>query len=99
MTQQTATFDVGGMTCASCVNIVEKSFRRVKGVEAAQVNLAAESARVTFDPDLTDPVALAAAVKRAGYDASRLDLAAASEAPPAAASGAPGAEETTAVIL
>ena len=99
MTQQTATFDVGGMTCASCVNIVEKSFRRVKGVEAAQVNLAAESARVTFDPDLTDPVALAAAVKRAGYDASLLDLAAASEAPPAAASGAPGAEETTAVIL
>ena len=98
MTQQTATFDVGGMTCASCVNIVEKSFRRVKGVEAAQVNLAAESARVTFDPDLTDPVALAAAVKRAGYDASLLDLAAASEAPPATQAGAP-AEETTAVIL
>ncbi len=98
MTQQTATFDVGGMTCASCVNIVEKSFRRVKGVEAAQVNLAAESARVTFDPDLTDPVALAAAVKRAGYDASLLDLAAASEAPPAMQAGTP-AEETTAVIL
>ena len=91
MSDQTATFDVGGMTCASCVNIVEKSFRRVKGVQAAQVNLAAESARVTFDPEQTDPAALAAAVKRAGYEASLLDLTAAADAP--------AAEETTAVIL
>lgn len=87
MSQQTATFDVGGMTCASCVNVVEKSFKRVKGVASAQVNLAAESARVTFDPEATDPAALAAAVQRAGYQAELLDI---QEAAPDAAGPAAG---------
>ena len=106
MTKQTATYDIGGMTCASCVNIVEKSFRRVKGVQEARVNLAAESARVTFDPEVTDPAALAAAVKRAGYEASLLDLTAAPEdasgAPPAEpdeAAGGPSADEATTAVL
>ena len=46
------TFDIGGMTCASCVGRVEKALKRVDGVVAASVNLANETAVVTFDPAL-----------------------------------------------
>ena len=56
---------VEGMTCAACVNRVEKRLNAVPGVTAT-VNLATESAHVT----LAEPVAdddLLAAVERAGY--------------------------------
>ncbi|HZY15976.1 MAG TPA: heavy metal-associated domain-containing protein, partial [Ramlibacter sp.] len=41
---------VGGMTCASCVARVERALQKVPGVSAATVNLATESARVTYAP-------------------------------------------------
>ncbi len=56
---------VEGMTCAACVNRVEKRLNALPGVTAT-VNLATESAHVT----LAEPVAeddLLAAVERAGY--------------------------------
>ncbi|MFL2001859.1 heavy metal translocating P-type ATPase [Microbacterium sp. A1-JK] len=65
--RRTAVLDIEGMTCASCVARVEKRLRAVDGVDAA-VNLATESARVTFPDDL-DAHALVAAVRGAGYDA------------------------------
>ena len=40
---------IGGMTCASCVARVERALKKVPGVTEATVNLATESARVTFD--------------------------------------------------
>jgi Cu+-exporting ATPase len=57
---------IEGMTCASCVQRVEKALARVPGVRSVAVNLATESAAV----ELGEPVgagALAAAVQRAGY--------------------------------
>ena len=60
-------FPVGGMTCASCVSRVTRHLRKVDGVEAANVNLATESATVRFDPALTDVASLARAVESAGY--------------------------------
>nr|WP_274637544.1 heavy metal translocating P-type ATPase [Microbacterium bovistercoris] len=62
-----ATLDIEGMTCASCVARVEKRLQSVDGVTAA-VNLATESARVSFPPGL-DEQRLVAAVRQAGYDA------------------------------
>lgn len=38
------TYDVRGMTCASCVGRVEKGILELRGVSAASVNLIAESA-------------------------------------------------------
>src|SRR4030067_2128745 len=43
---------VQGMTCASCVNKVEKALRSVKGVIQASVNFATERASVEYVPDL-----------------------------------------------
>ena len=43
-------FPVTGMTCASCVNRVEKALKKVPGVLDASVNLATEQASVTYMP-------------------------------------------------
>ena len=64
-------FAVAGMTCASCVNRVERALRKVPGVEDAQVNLALETATVRLQPGV-DAAALVAAIGKAGYEARAL---------------------------
>src|SRR5262249_57422145 len=82
-------FQVTGMTCASCVRRVEKALAKVDGVREASVNLANERARVVFDPDVATLDALRAAVERAGYRTAAAAPAAAAKAVPAA----PAAQE------
>jgi Cu+-exporting ATPase len=60
-------FPVEGMTCASCVNRITRYLRKVDGVEEANVNLAAETATVRFDPARVSVGDLVAAVETAGY--------------------------------
>ncbi|GAB4238343.1 MAG: heavy metal translocating P-type ATPase [Deltaproteobacteria bacterium] len=60
-------FPVAGMTCASCVARVERALRKVPGVLAASVNLAADSASVEFLPGVASAADLRAAVEGAGY--------------------------------
>jgi Cu+-exporting ATPase len=60
-------FPVEGMTCASCVNRITRYLRTVDGVADANVNLAAESATVRFDPARVAVRDLAEAVEAAGY--------------------------------
>ncbi|WP_158880424.1 heavy metal translocating P-type ATPase [Amycolatopsis anabasis] len=59
---------IGGMTCASCANRVEKRLNKLDGVEAT-VNYATEKAKVRF-PDTVSPEDLVAAVEQAGYTAA-----------------------------
>jgi Cu+-exporting ATPase len=73
MTNSTASssldLGIGGMTCASCVARVERALRKVPGVHDATVNLATESARITYDGAGGDVEALARrAVRNAGYE-------------------------------
>ncbi|MFD7506642.1 heavy metal translocating P-type ATPase [Streptomyces sp. NPDC059850] len=58
---------IGGMTCAACVNRVEKKLARVEGVSAS-VNLATGTARVSH-PETVTSDELIATVERAGYTA------------------------------
>ncbi|CAN5164208.1 heavy metal translocating P-type ATPase [soil metagenome] len=58
---------VEGMTCASCVNRVERYLRRTEGVLEAGVNLATEQATVRFDPTVVGRAELEAAVEAYGY--------------------------------
>ncbi|HWP61960.1 MAG TPA: heavy metal translocating P-type ATPase [Candidatus Binatia bacterium] len=76
-------FPVEGMTCASCVNRIERYLRKVEGVEEATVNLATETATVRFDPARVDLERLRAAVEAAGYEA-RIERAEAVGTPTAA---------------
>jgi Cu+-exporting ATPase len=59
---------IGGMTCASCANRVERKLNKMTGVTAA-VNYATERASVTFPPGVTE-AALVATVEAAGYTAT-----------------------------
>jgi Cu+-exporting ATPase len=65
----TVTLGLVGMTCSSCSTVIEKTLNKVTGVQSASVNLAAETATVTFDPAVVGLDALIGAVKGAGYDA------------------------------
>ena len=66
------TLPIEGMTCASCVNRVERFLRRADGVVEANVNLATEQATVRFDPRVLGRSELERAVEDAGY-AVRVD--------------------------
>lgn len=57
---------ITGMTCASCVNRVEKAVGKVPGVERVAVNLATERATVDYDPATTNLGQIARAVEKAG---------------------------------
>ena len=59
---------IEGMTCASCVNRVERFLSRTDGVVDANVNLATEQASVTFDPAVVGRSELERAVEAAGYN-------------------------------
>jgi Cu+-exporting ATPase len=72
---------ITGMTCANCVQTVERSLASVRGVERASVNLATETATVVAEPDVSR-AQLVEAVERAGYGVA---------APPSGA--APGMRE------
>lgn len=61
-------FDIGGMTCASCVRRVEKALQSVSGVTQATVNLATEKASVRAGADVSED-ALLKAIEKAGYEA------------------------------
>ncbi|MBL3686199.1 copper-translocating P-type ATPase [Leucobacter zeae] len=60
--------EIGGMTCASCANRIEKKLNKLDGVEAT-VNYATEKAKVTI-PDGYDPALLIAEVEKTGYTAA-----------------------------
>jgi Cu+-exporting ATPase len=58
---------IGGMTCASCANRIERKLNKLDGVTAT-VNYATEKARVEA-PGGVDPAVLVAQVEAAGYTA------------------------------
>ncbi len=64
---QTHTLHIGGMTCASCVNHVEKAIRAVPGVQTAHVNLATHTATITTWTADTKTRELQQAITEAGY--------------------------------
>ena len=76
---QTFDLDIGGMTCASCANRIERKLNKLEGIEAS-VNYATEKARV-HTPEGYDPQLLIAEVEKTGYTAEL-------PPPPASSTGA-----------
>ena len=58
---------VSEMTCASCVTRVERAIAKQPGVERVSVNLATETARMTYPEGALQSSDLIAAVERVGY--------------------------------
>ena len=65
---RTVDLEIQGMTCASCVNRVERKLGKLPGVSAV-VNLPLESAKVQVPAEVTDDQ-LIETVKAAGYSAN-----------------------------
>ncbi len=65
--QQTHTYPVVGMTCATCALTVKKTLRRQDGVVQAEVNLSDNTATVVFDDATCSPQDLQKAVHDIGY--------------------------------
>ncbi|MBN8193686.1 copper-translocating P-type ATPase [Bacillus sp. NTK074B] len=61
------TFSVTGMTCASCVQSVEKATRRLDGVKDSTVNMATEKMVIEYDPTVVTVADIKGAVSDAGY--------------------------------
>ncbi len=69
---QIINLDIQGMTCAGCVNSVEKALGNVDGVDLAEVNFALNRAAVHYNPEIANPSVLESAVEEAGFEAQRL---------------------------
>jgi len=67
-TTHTTSIQIEGMTCASCVGRVEKALAAVPGVASASVNLATETAQVSYD-DMVDISILTQTLNDVGYPA------------------------------
>ncbi|MDN6507350.1 MAG: heavy metal translocating P-type ATPase, partial [Tetragenococcus halophilus] len=61
---------IEGMTCASCVQAIEKSVGKVDGVQEVAVNLATEKMNVSYDEDAINAGDIIKAVQDAGYQAA-----------------------------
>ncbi|MEI8333059.1 MAG: heavy metal translocating P-type ATPase [Chloroflexota bacterium] len=59
---------VEGMSCASCVNRIERFLGKTDGVAEASVNLATEVATVRFDPSAVGRDEIVGAIRAAGYE-------------------------------
>jgi Cu+-exporting ATPase len=74
MSELSCDIGIGGMTCASCVARVERAIAKLPGVATVSVNLATESARVTWAVSQVEEDAqsqqarLRRAVRDAGYE-------------------------------
>jgi len=63
-------FYVENMTCALCPITVKAAMSGVEGVASVEVDFDARTARVVFDPSVTDAAAISRASEQAGYPAA-----------------------------
>ncbi len=77
MSIKTINIPITGMTCANCALSVERSLKKVTGIEDVQVNFASESAKIDFDDTQSDLSIIESSVSNAGYGitTSTLELA------------------------
>jgi P-type Cu+ transporter len=62
------TIKVGGMTCAMCVQAIEGVLNKIDGISEVNVNLAAEKAYVTYNPQMTSVTDMKEAIEDLGYE-------------------------------
>ena len=66
---ESKTFDIEGMSCASCAQTIEKATAKLPGMAKASVNLATEKLSVTYDQTEVTEEEIKEAVSDAGYKA------------------------------
>ena len=60
-------YQVEGMTCEHCEMSIQKGINRLEGIAKVVANHKDSTARVVFDPSITDKKQIAEAIKKRGY--------------------------------
>jgi Cu+-exporting ATPase len=60
-------YEVKGMHCASCSNIISKKLKKLPGVESCDVNFATEKANISFDPEKVSVDQMNNEINKLGY--------------------------------
>lgn len=68
---ESVSLSVENMTCATCPIVVRKALEGVEGVQSAQVDFAAKTATVAYDPAVAIVSDLTKATTNAGYPSQR----------------------------
>lgn len=67
------TLPIGGMTCSTCANTIDKAIKKLDGVREVNVNFATERAIVKYDPNKTRISQIKDAVSKSGYKALEIE--------------------------
>ncbi len=70
--RETQVFTAPEIMCGGCLRTIETALAGTPGVENARANLSARRVSVTFDPAVTSPELIIAAIKHAGFSAAPL---------------------------
>ncbi|MDD2418568.1 MAG: heavy metal translocating P-type ATPase [Oscillospiraceae bacterium] len=65
----TIVISIGGMSCASCAQGLEKAFKKTEGVLHASVNIATEKATLEYDSSVIRLSGIKQVIEKAGYKA------------------------------
>ncbi|MFB3905998.1 MAG: heavy metal translocating P-type ATPase [Acidobacteriota bacterium] len=68
MVQRQISLPISGISCANCVNTIERDLKRLRGISHVSVNPATEKATVVFDASEVDEQAIVTAIRDAGYE-------------------------------
>ncbi len=67
---QIKTYRIKGMHCASCAGIIERTLRKIQGVQSAEVNYGTEKAKIVLDESKTSVRELSGKIEPLGYSLS-----------------------------
>ena len=67
------TLPIQGMSCASCVRRIEETLVKVRGVQNASVNFAAEKVAVDYDATLVSLATIKQTIRDAGYEVTEAE--------------------------
>lgn len=64
---KTETFDVKGMHCASCANIIQRRLGKLNGVESSDIYMATEKGKITYDNSIVSVEKMNEELHKLGY--------------------------------
>ena len=71
--QKCCVMTIDGMTCSSCVGLIESHLSGMKSVFSVQVSLEEKEGRITYDAAITSPKDLLTAIEDLGYTVTHVD--------------------------
>lgn len=67
VTPESVLVKIGGLHCASCVQVVTKALTGLEGVLSADINLSTERAHITYNPAIVSLTSIRGAITSTGY--------------------------------